>query len=110
MASSQAAVESASPSPSVPPSVGVDPTSARFVCEKLRLRDAHLERGDSLSPVEEEQVVLLGMEAAHDARLEDAEPALREIARGYGEHDVVVAKMIAWCKEHTEPLLDTSPW
>lgn len=102
----QALVETASPSPSI----DVDPTSVRFICEKLRLRDAYLKR-DSLSPVEEEQVIILELEAIFDARLEDAEPALRKIAQEHiKKQDVTITKMIEWCKENTEPLTDTSPW
>ncbi|MFL1440409.1 hypothetical protein [Nocardiopsis protaetiae] len=102
---SSAAVES----PSASPSVEVDPNSAKFICEDLRLRDAYLE-ADDLAPHEEAQPYILSVDAWTAALEEDAEPELREIAQAASDAEDAMEGMIEWCKEHTEPINPTSPW
>ncbi|WP_231640659.1 hypothetical protein [Nocardiopsis sp. NRRL B-16309] len=101
-------------SPSAPPEVEVDPESAKWICNDLRMRDVYRE-ADDLAPHEEAQIVILEMEANTKALEEDAEPALREIALEHmGDSEAGADAMIPWCQENTEPvgdgIIDGYPW
>lgn len=99
----------AAESPSESPEVVVDPESAKWICEDLRLRDAYVQAED-LAPHEVGQDYVKASDAWMAALEEDAEPELREIAEAASSPDGAVDEMTAWCKEHTEPINPTSPW
>ena len=100
---------SAVESPSESPVAEVDPNSAKFICEDLRLRDAYLE-ADDLAPHEEAQPYILSVDAWTAALEEDAEPELREIAQASSDAEGAMEGMVGWCKANTEPINPTSPW
>ncbi|KOX10135.1 hypothetical protein [Nocardiopsis sp. NRRL B-16309] len=96
--------EAAAPSPEVE----VDANSAQFICDDLRLWDAY-RRADM--PSEETDMFVLGGEILVAALEEDAEPALREIAREHSaDQDAAAEAMIPWCEENTEATNPSSPW
>lgn len=97
----------APPKPSPSESVVVDSTSAQLICDSLRLADAY-EGGDA--PSDAADAMSLRMEAHTDAMAEDAEPALRVIAVEHTDYEAAAEEMTVWCKEHTEPINETSPW
>ena len=96
-------------SPTASPSVEVDPQSAKWICEDLRMRDVYLQ-ADDLAPHEEGSAYVATVDAWLGALEEDAEPALREIAEAAVDAEGAAEEMIAWCQENTEPINPTSPW
>lgn len=103
---------SVSPSPvaaeSPSPEIEVDPESAKWICEDLRLWDAY--RVADL-PQEEADMYVLGIDIVLAAAEDDAEPALREIAVEHlDDPDVAAEEMIPWCKENTDPIHEGDPW
>lgn len=86
----------------------MDPESAKWICEDLRLWDAY-RRADL--PSEETDMWVLGREIVVDALEEDAEPALREIALEHSaDPEVAADAMVPWCQENTEPIHESDPW